>query len=142
MAQTTGQQLLDIGERTVFTAGEAILAVYLAKGMVSVSAVEVAILTAISAAIAAVKTIVSQWLGQNTGPKEWLEDMASRAVFTFGETLVAALITSAATDLNLSSIKAAAIAAAAAALSALKSAIANGVNSGPDSPAALLKTSS
>jgi hypothetical protein len=141
--QTVQQKLLDIGERTAVTAGEAVLAVLLAKGTLSVSAGETAVLGALAGGLAAVRAVVATWLSSQKGPQEWVEDLFSRAAFTFAQTLIAALIVSAASPLTLSSVKAAAIAGGAAALAAVKAALARGVMSDPVfTPASLLPASS
>jgi hypothetical protein len=141
--RTTPQKLADIAERTVVTAAEAIGAVLLTKGTISFSATEVAILGAVAGGLAAVRTLVANWLSGQQGPQEWLEDMFSRATFTFAQTLVAALTVSAGADgLHLPGIRAAAMAGAAAALTAVKAALARGVMSNPVfSPASLLRPS-
>ena len=136
MADRT-KQILDILERAIWSAVQAIGGIYIAKGTVSVSAAETAVLTALTAALAAVKTLVLNALGDpKKGPKEWIEDLAARTAFTFGETLLAALLTAAATNLNLSSVQAAAIAGATAALAFVKAALAK--NFGDPNSAATL----
>lgn len=136
---STKNQLLDIGERTIVTAAEALGALYLTKGALSISGAEIAALTALAGGLAAVRVVVANLLASQKGPQLWLEDSFSRAIFTFAQTLVSALIVSAASNLDLSSVKAAAIAATAAALAAIKAALAKGVMSDPVfSPASLL----
>jgi len=138
-ARSVPQQLADVAERTVVTAAEAVGAVLLAKGSISFSAAEVAALGAVAGGLAAARALVANWLTGQRGPSKWLEDMSSRAIFTFAQTLIAALIVSAASGLDLSSVKAAAVSGAAAALAAIKGALARGVLSDPVfTPASLL----
>jgi hypothetical protein len=134
-------QIMDVAERTIFTAGEALVAILLTKGSLSFSAAEVTMLTAVAAGIAGVRTVVSQAIDRSPGPKEWLEDLFSRAIFTFAETLVASLITSATTGLNLSALQSAGVAGLAAALTAVKAALARGSNLSLISPASFVPTS-
>jgi hypothetical protein len=131
--RTLRKQLFDVVERTAVTAVEAVGAVLLTKGSLSFSTGEVALLGAIAGGLAAVRTVVAKWLSSQRGPQEWLEDMFSRAIFTFAQTLISALAVSAAPglNLNLSSVKAAALAGVAAALAAVKGALARGVVSDP-----------
>ena len=56
-----------------------------------------------------------------------MEDLLSRVAFTFATTLVASLVTLAATPLDMSALKSAVIAALAASLAAVKSAAARGL---------------
>src|SRR6185437_11371024 len=102
------QKLLDVAERTAVTAAEAVLAAYLAKGALSLTGAEAAVLGALAGGLAAVRAIVANWLASQHGPREWLEDLFSRGAFTFAQTLVAALLTPALTGLSLTSVKAAA----------------------------------
>jgi hypothetical protein len=138
--RTVPQQLADIAERTAVTAAEAVGAVLLTKGSVSFSTGEIAALGAIAGGLAAARAIVANWVTGKRGPQEWLDDLFCRAIFTFAQTLVAALIVSAPPHgLDLSSIKAASLAGVAAALAAIKGALAQGVMSDPVfTPAALL----
>ena len=122
-----GRQLLDIGERTVFTAAQSMVAVYLAKGSLSVSAAEVAVLTAVAATLTMLRTMISQRIAKEKKPLNWVEDLLSRVAFTFATTLVASLVTLAATPLDMSALKSAVIAALAASLAAVKSAAARGL---------------
>lgn len=134
------RNLADIAERTVVTAAEALGAVLLTKGSINLSAAEVAILGAIAGGLAAVRTLVANRLSSQRGPQEWVEDLFSRTIFTFAQTLVAALSVSAIPNgLHLHEIQAAALAGVAAALAAVKAALARGVLSDPVfSPASLV----
>ena len=112
-------------ERTVWSAVESLAGIYISKGTITISSGEIVLLTALTAILTAVKAFVLAKIeAQNASTVEWLEDTASRTAFTFGETLLASLITAAVTPLNLASFKAALIAAAAAALAAVKSSLA------------------
>jgi hypothetical protein len=62
------KQLLDILERSVFTAIQALGAIYLAKGTVSISGVEVAVLTAVATVLTALRTLISQRTGNTRKP--------------------------------------------------------------------------
>lgn len=138
---TVRQKLLDVAERTAVTAGEAVLAVLLAKGALNLSGAETAALGALAGGLAAARAVLANWLLTQHGPREWAEDLLVRASFTFAQTLVAALLLS--TTISLPSVKAAAIAGVAAALAAIKAAVARGVSSDPVfTPASLLPSSS
>jgi len=138
---TMKQKLLDVAERTAVTAGEAVLAVYLAKGTLNLSGAETAVLGALAGGLAAVRATVADWLLRQHGPREWVEDLLSRASFTFAQTLIAALLMS--TTISLPSVKAAGIAGVAAALAAIKAALARGVQSDPVfTPASLIPAGS
>ena len=123
---TWQHRALDVGERTVVTALEALAAVYLAKGQVSVSAAEAAALAGIAAGLALLRSFLAAWRPR-PGNIGWLEDLVLRATFTFAQTLVACLITAVVTPLDLSSLKAAGVAGLAAAVAAVKAAVAQGV---------------
>ncbi len=116
--------LLDIGERTLLTAVESALAVLVTKGHLSVSVGEVAVLTGVAAALAGLQSWLLPALSVAETPTRWIEDVLARAAFSFAQTLVAALVTAAATALTLSSTKAAAIAGLAAALTTVKGVVA------------------
>lgn len=122
------KQLLDILERSAFTAVQALAAVYLAKGVLTISGAEVAILTAVAGALSALRALLSQRIGNGTKPSDWIEDLSSRTAFTFATTLVASLITAAATPLDMPALKSALIAALAASLATVKAAAARGLN--------------
>lgn len=139
VANTARATFLDIAERVVVTAAESVLAVYVAKGSVSVSAAQIAILTGIAAGLAAVHGLVLALGRLDATPLGWLEDVAARAAYTFAQTLVAGLITAAATPMSLPSAKAAAIAALAAAFATVKGAVAQRFGS-PNNAALLPKS--
>jgi len=122
------KQLLDILERSAFTAIQALAAVYLAKGVLSISGVEVAVLTAVATVLTAVRTLISQHTGNTRKPKNWIEDLSSRTAFTFAATLVASLITAASTPLDMSALKSSLVAALAASLAVVKASVARGVD--------------
>jgi hypothetical protein len=115
-----------------------VAAVYIAKGTITISSTEIALLTGLTAVLTAVKSFVLALIERGKlNPVAWLEDTAARAAFTFGEVLLASLITAAVTPLNLASFKAALLAGAAAALAAVKAAFAKSIGD-PQSAATLL----
>jgi hypothetical protein len=134
-------QWVQLLERTLWSALESLAGIYLTKGGITISAAEIVILTALTALITAVKTYLLAKIDvEKQKTLEWLEDTVARTAFTFGETLLASLITAAVTPLNLASLKAAVIAAAAAALAGVKSSIAKSfgnANSAATLPASL-----
>jgi hypothetical protein len=123
-------------ERTAWSAIQSLAAVYIAKGTITISGGEIAILTALTALLTAVKTYVLASLPTKPNLGHWLEDTAARTAFTFGEVLLASLVTAAVTPLSLASFKAAIIAGAAAALAGVKASFAQSIGN-PQSAATL-----
>ena len=119
---------LQVLERTAWSAVQSLAAVYIAKGTITISASEIALLTALTAFLTLVKSAILAYFDAKKGNVAgWLEDTTARAAFTFAEVLLASLITAAVTPLSLASFKAAIVAAAAAALAGVKAAFAQSI---------------
>ncbi len=118
---TVPMWLSDIAERAGWTAAQAALAALMAAGTLNADALQVAALAGVAAALALVKSAVTDWLRSGKRSSNPTTDIIERALATFAEVFLAAVLVAPGSPATW---KLAALSGAAAALAVLKGLVA------------------